>query len=294
MDKSVTQTTVSIVIVNFNAGDLLLASVEAALDSNVNVHISIVDNASSDDSFQRLSNKYRTQPNISLIKNLQNLGFAAANNIALKHINNEFILLLNPDCLLQPNTLSNMLDAMQNHPEAGMAGCRILNPDGTEQRGGRRLLPDLPSSIVKAFNLKARAKTVKFDLHQQELPDKTVYVEAISGAFMLVRKSALDEVGLLDEGYFMHCEDLDWAKRFQLHGWKAIFVPDVSVTHYQGSCSKNTPVAVEWHKHRGMLRYYQKFLASSHSILINIPVYLGVYLRFLGKSIALFARKDRD
>ncbi|WP_456407549.1 glycosyltransferase family 2 protein [Thiolapillus sp.] len=266
----------SVVIVNFNAGELLLRSLAGVLESNTAVEVILVDNASADGSAAQAQKQY---PQIRLIQNARNRGFATAANQGLRAASGEYLLLLNPDCIPAPDTLEKMIAVLRDYPEAGMAGCRILNPDGAEQRGCRRNLPTLGSGLRKAAG--SQSSKAGVDLHLQPLPEQPQFVEAISGAFMLVRRNALEDVGLLDEDYFMHCEDLDWCRRFPDAGWKILFVPQVEVTHHQGACSKATPIRVSWHLHRGMLRYYRKFLAADNGVLVSMLVIPGVYARFL-------------
>ncbi len=270
----------SVVIVNFNGGELLLQSVASVLASTLSVEIILIDNASVDGSSEQVQERY---PRVQLINNSRNRGFAVAANQGLRAARADFLLLLNPDCILASDTLQNMFEVLRCYPEAGMAGCRILNPDGSEQRGCRRNLPTLGSGLRKAAGSQGGKTAV--DLHLQPLPDQPQLIEAISGAFMLVRRRALDEVGLLDEEYFMHCEDLDWCRRFLDMGWKILFVPHVEVVHHQGTCSKATPVRVSWYLHRGMVRYYRKFLARSNGPLVSMVVIPGIYARFLWQAL---------
>ncbi len=267
---------VSVVIVNFNAGELLLQCLRSVFSNSVRVEVILCDNASTDGSTQRALEAF---PGIQLIRNPANLGFARAANEGLERATGKYRLLLNPDCLLQQDTLEKMIAVLEAHPEAGMAGCRILDPDGSEQRGCRRRLPDMGNSLAKALGRQSSRKAM--DLHLAPLPERPQPVEAISGAFMLMRAEALQQVGPLDEGYFLHCEDLDWCKRFHDNGWQILFVPGVAITHHQGTCSKATPVRVSWHKHRGMVRYYRKHLASRHNLLVRGGVVGAIYLRFL-------------
>ena len=267
---------VSVVVVNFNAGPLLLDCLRSVLSSSVPVELILCDNASTDGSLEQAIAAF---PGIRVIRNRENLGFARAANQGLEQARGKYRLLLNPDCLLESDTLERMIGVLEAHPRAGMAGCRILNPDGSEQRGCRRRLPTLGSGLAKATG-RQRANQV-IDLHQQPLPDGPQPIEAISGAFMLIRQQALEEVGLLDESYFLHCEDLDWCKRFHDQGWEILFVPDVSVTHHQGTCSRRNPGRVSWHKHRGMARYYRKHLATRNNPIVRGGVLLAIYLRFL-------------
>jgi GT2 family glycosyltransferase len=286
--------TLSAVIVNYNGGTLLGGCVQSVLNSaRVCIERVIVsDNASTDGSLQVLRELVRDE-RLQIIENGGNIGFAAANNRVLPSATGEFILFINPDCVLEPATLARMIEVMQQNPQAGMAGCLLCNPDGSEQRGSRRNLPTPSTALerVLKFNRLFPARRSGFDLAGTPLPTETVEVEAISGAFMFVRKTALDAVGAMDEGYFLHCEDLDWCMRFKLAGWKILFVPDVKVLHVQGASSRRTPVAVEYHKHRGMLRYYRKFHRPSYPLVLFWLVTLAVWTRFAAKAVWLTLTK---
>ncbi|WP_419604591.1 glycosyltransferase family 2 protein [Thiolapillus sp.] len=266
----------TVVVVNFNGGELLLRSLAAVLESTLPVEVILIDNASSDGSAKQAKSRF---PQITLLENEHNRGFAVAANQGLRSARARTLLLLNPDCILQSDTLEKMLEVLRCYREVGMAGCRILNPDGTEQRGCRRNLPTLGSGLRKAAGRQKSRKAV--DLHLQPLPDQPQFVEAISGAFMLVTRQALHDVGFLDEDYFMHCEDLDWCRRFLDAGLKILFVPHVEVVHYRGTCSKATPVRVSWYLHRGMVRYYRKYLARENGLVITLLVIPAIYGRFL-------------
>ena len=117
-------------------------------------------------------------------------------------------------------------------------------------------------------------------------------MEAISGAFMLVRRGALEAIGALDEGYFLHCEDLDWCMRFREAGQQVLFVPDVAVVHHKGACSKDRPLRVLWHMHRGMIRFYGKFFRDRYPLPMMWLVYAGVWLRFAGQALRTLARRS--
>ena len=275
----------SVIVVNYNAGDLLLQCIAAALVNTPVAEVILVDNASADGSVEKVQAKY---PQIKIIQNAENQGFAVAANQGLEAACGEWLLLLNPDCLLQADTLEGMLSVLGDYPQVGMAGCRIMNPDGSEQRGCRRQLPTLGSGLRKASG---RQGAGSMDLYQQALPEHPLMVEAISGAFMLVRRQGLDAVGLLDEGYFMHCEDLDWCRRFIDAGWKILFVPQIEIVHHQGSCSTSTPVRVSWHLHRGMIRYYRKFLQQEHPAITSMMVIPGIYARFLALNVGTIFKR---
>ncbi len=174
---------------------------------------------------------------------------------------------------------------MQTHPQAGMVGGLILNPDGTEQAGGRRMVPTPWRSFVRAFGLqhwRGRYPRILdgYELHLQPIRAGPEAVESVSGACMMVRKQAMLEAGPLDEHYFMHCEDLDWCMRFRQRGWQILFVPSARLVHYKGTCSASRPMFVEWHKHRGMIYFYRKFFRRQYPGLLMLLVMCGVWLRF--------------
>lgn len=276
-------TAVSLIVVNYNAGSLLTDCVGSAVEQVR--ELIIVDNASSDNSLTHLTARFSDEPRLRVIQNDQNLGFATACNIGVNAATDQYLLFLNPDCVLTPDAVSQLYNVLEDNPDTGMVGGLLLNPDGAEQRGGRRAVPTPWRSFVRAFGLTHFANRwpkIFFDFHlqRQPLPDHPIEVEAISGACMMVRREALNDVGLLDEGYFMHCEDLDWCMRFRQKGWKILFVPDVKLTHHQGACSKARPIFVEWHKHKGMMRFYKKFFRRQYPGVLMWLVWLGVWLRF--------------
>ncbi|GAB4060208.1 glycosyltransferase family 2 protein [Uliginosibacterium sediminicola] len=274
---------VSVVIVNYNAGDLLRACVIEALRQAVEVIV--VDNASADNSLALLEQALPAEPRLSIVRTGANLGFAKGCNIGLARSTQSRVLFLNPDCVLSPGSLQRLLSVLDASPEVGMVGGLLMYPDGTEQGGGRRAVPTPWRSFVRAFGLVRFAKRwprlfFDFHLHGQPLPAGPIEVEAISGALMLVRREALDDVGGWDEDYFLHCEDLDWCMRFNRKGWKILFVPDAPVVHQQGACSRSRPYFVEWHKHRGMVRFYRKFFREQYPGVLMWLVEAGVWLRF--------------
>ena len=161
---------------------------------------------------------------------------------------------------------------LKSDDTAGMVGGLLINADGSEQGGGRRAVPTPWRSFVRAFGLSHFANRwpklfLIFICTNNPLPVEPIEVEAISGACMLVKREAVEDVGALDEEYFLHCEDLDWYMRFRQKDWKILFVPSARISHIQGVCSRNRPIFVEWYKHKGMVRFYGKFLS------INIPGY---------------------
>jgi GT2 family glycosyltransferase len=285
----------SVVTVNFNAGPLLIESARAVLASTAPVELIVVDNGSADGSVAALRAAV-ADPRLRVIETGANLGFARASNLGIRASRGDQVLLLNPDCIIEADTVERMREVMAGRPEVGMAGCLIRNPDGTEQAGSRRSVPTPWRSFVRTFGLarvfpQYRRLFDDFVLAGQTLPAEPVPMEAISGAFMLVRRPALDEVGLLDEGYFLHCEDLDWCMRFRRAGSPILFVPGVAVVHHKGHCGRDRPVRVLWHMHRGMIRFYGKFFRDQYPRPFMWAVYTGVWMRFGGTALRALARR---
>jgi hypothetical protein len=274
---------VSAVIVNYNAGTLLIDSVRAALAQAEQVIV--VDNASIDASMDLLAAQFAAEPRLVMLCKTKNHGFAAGCNLGLGLATQAHLLFLNPDCILGAGSLRRMVEVLDSDSSVGMVGGLLTNLDGSEQGGGRRAVPTPWRSFVRAFGLvrlSNRWSRLFFDfhLHKQPLPNAPIDVEAISGALMLVRRAAIDDVGLWDEVYFLHCEDLDWCMRFRQRGWKILFVPDAPVLHYHGHCSRARPFFVEWHKHKGMVRFYHKFFSHQYPSVLMWMVNAGAWLRF--------------
>lgn len=271
---------ISAIIVNYNAGRLLRDCVDSLLASPLSLEVIVVDNASSDNSLDSLAGL----PLVRIVKNSVNSGFAAGCNIGTRLAGAERLLFINPDCVVAADALSELMRALAEDG-VGMVGGFLVNPDGSEQAGGRRSIPTPWRSFVRAFGLVRFANRwprLFFDFHMQNqpLPKQPMDVEAISGACMLVKREAVSDVGYWDEGYFLHCEDLDWCMRFRQKDWRILFVPDARIQHDHGGCSRDKPIFVEWHKHKGMLRFYRKFFRHQYPGLLMGFVTVGVWLRF--------------
>lgn len=273
-----------VVVVNYNAGLLLQDCVLSVLAQGVN-RLVLVDNASHDDSLERVATRFSADERLIILRNSTNTGFAAACNLGARHCEQTHILFLNPDTVLQPGALQEMIDVLRHTADLGMAGGLLCNFDGSEQPGGRRVFPTPRRAVVRALNLSGLARLSPrlfsdYLLHREPLPLHPTLVEAISGACMLVKRTALDSVGGWDEGYFLHCEDLDLCMRFRQAGWKVCFVPQARIFHTWGACSRTRPVFVEWHKHRGMIRFYGKFFRHDYPRLMSWGISAGVWVRF--------------
>ncbi|UJW85863.1 glycosyltransferase family 2 protein [Devosia sp. SL43] len=274
---------IDVIIVNFNAGPLLGASVQSAFAAGAG-RVIVSDNGSTDGSIEDLANA-NTNPYLTIIRNGKNLGFAAGCNVGVKSSVAPNLLFLNPDCKVDGAALERLLAALRSDAKVGMVGGYLQNTDGSEQRGGRRRFPTPVDAFKQLFGIRYWLERLGLHHHQdrastEPLPTGPVSVDAISGACMLIKTEAMEDVGPWDEGYFLHCEDLDLCKRFALAGWKVIFVPNAIVSHVKGASGGATKVFVELHKHRGMLRFYKKFYEHTYPRPMMWLVTIGVWCHF--------------
>jgi len=281
----VSESNVSIVIVNYNAGDVLLQCLSAALKASNLTEILLVDNASHDDSLSQVQQQFGHDTRLNIIEHDDNLGFAGGANSVLSQVKGDYVLFLNPDCLIKPDSLLLFCRLLDKYPQAGMAGALVRNLDGSEQTSCRREIPTPWKTLTRALYLhRLFPQYPHFQGFEQTqyiaLPSQPISLEGISGACMFVRREALDNVGPMDEDYFLHCEDLDWFMRFHAENWQILFAPHIEVTHIQGSCSQSHPIKILWYKHRGMLRFYRKFFHKVYPLPLFWGVTAAVWLRF--------------
>ena len=210
---------VSVIVVSFNSGPLLVECVCRALASTIAVEVIVSDNGSDDCSLAAVMALAEADPRLTVVLNGDNLGFAAANNKVLKHAQGDYVLFLNPDCLVEPATLEQVALALQSRPEAAMAGALIRNPDGSEQAGCRRDEPTPRRLVSNALGLAtAGGRDAALAADALAAPEVVKAVDVISGAFMLIRREALCSLGSFDEAYFMHWEDVDLCTRMRRAG----------------------------------------------------------------------------
>ncbi len=235
---------ISVIIVNYNVRDFLqhaLVSLQKAL-KGLKGEILVVDNASDDGSVEMLRKDF---PSVQAIANRTNVGFARANNIALRKAKGKYILLINPDTIVQENTLRVMMGFFDENPDVGLAGCKILNPDGSFQLACRRSVPTTWVAFTKISGLSAlfpRSRLFgKYNLTYLS-PDESYEVDAVSGSFMMVRREVYRHVGGLDEDFFMYGEDLDWCYRIQQAGWKNYYVHSTRIIHYKGESTRRSSI----------------------------------------------------
>lgn len=260
----------SVVIVSYNVRQYLdecLDSVKKAL-YGIDSEVFVVDNASSDDTLSVLPPKY---PWVHFIANQDNVGFSRANNIAIRQATGEYVLLLNPDTNVAEQTLSEAVSFMDGHPQAGGAGVMMLNGDGTRAPESRRAIPTPWVSALKMLGFTKR-------YYMSHLPwNKPGRIEVISGAFCLLRHSALDKIGLLDEDFFMYGEDIDLSYRLLKEGYENWYLP-FPITHYKGKSTRKSDYRYVHVFYQAMLIFFRKHY-SHLGILYTLPVKMAIYFR---------------
>jgi GT2 family glycosyltransferase/lipopolysaccharide/colanic/teichoic acid biosynthesis glycosyltransferase len=269
---------VSVIIVNYNVRDFLLQSLQSLEKAlrEIPSEIFVVDNASDDGSVDVLRRRF---PAIQLIRNTANLGFAKANNIALKKARGKFFLLINPDTIVQEDTIRVMIDFLQDHPDVGLAGCKILNPDGSFQPACRRSFPTPWVAFAKIFGLsKLFPKTKLFGKYNLTYLDteETYPVEAVSGSFMMLRKETYERVGGLDESFFMYGEDLDWCYRIRRAGWRIFYVHSTQIIHYKGESTRRSSLDEIRTFYNAMHLFVEKHFHSSRLFIFILRSSIGL------------------
>ncbi len=284
---------VSIIIVNYNTRAHLIACLKSLspLTSLISPEIFVVDNASSDGSADAVENEF---PGVILIKLNENIGYAAANNKAITIAGGDFILLLNPDTIVEAGTIPEMLRFMKKHERTGIASCRVDLPDGSLDAACRRTIPTPAGAFYQAIALHKlfpRSKRfARYNLSWRD-PAGSYQVEAICGAFFLVRREVIDQVGLLDERFFMYAEDLDYCLRCIRKGWQIRYHGAVRILHYKRAASASAPGRMLDVFHETMALFYKKHYAARHGIIYNSAILSGIRARYiLSKVLAVFQR----
>jgi len=265
---------ISTIIVSYKTGPALHECVKAVLASPRIDQLIIVDNGNDPAMQTWMDIQAQKHPPITIIRGQGNVGFARACNLGARSAIGEVFLFLNPDAILQPGTMALLQTALDEAPAGSIIGARLMNPDGSEQRGSRRGRLTPWSALVSMTGLGrfAHVHPVFTDMHQenQPVPDTPIAVHAISGACMLISRADYQHLGGFDESYFLHVEDLDLCRRVRQQGGKVIFVPQARIMHY-GSTSKSKRLIVDWHKATGLVRYFVRF---SHSPLERLGAWL--------------------
>lgn len=271
----------SVVIVNYNVAAFLeqaLASAQKAM-RNIDGEIFVVDNNSADNSVAMVRSKF---PDVHLIENHDNVGFARANNQAIRISRGEYVLLLNPDTVVEEDTFEKCIAFMDAHPQGGGLGVKMVDGNGRFLPESKRGIPYPSSAFYKLFGLsKLFPKSTKFGAYHATYigEDETAEVEVLSGAFMLLRKEALDKVGLLDEDYFMYGEDIDLSYRILKGGYKNYYFPETRIIHYKGESTKKGSLNYVYVFYKAMQIFAQKHFSSNNAKLFGVVINVAIWFR---------------
>ncbi len=248
------------------------------------VEVIVVDNGSTDGTAEYLKTKdYRLKAIVNT-----NTGFSHGNNLGIRQAKGDYILLLNPDTKLESNTLKVMLEFMESHKDVGIFGCKLIMANGKLDLACRRRFPNLINSFYRLFL--GNNKNYNYSNISE---DEEMEVDSVVGAFLLIRKSVVEKIGLLDENFFMYGEDLDWCWRCKEAGWKVWYYPKTTVVHYKGSSSSKASFkGLKWF-HEAMWIFYKKHYYSQYNLVVNWLVWTGISLRFLALVLVNFFRKEK-
>ncbi len=300
----------AIVILNFNTVDLLRNCLRSLVDAqnDLSCSVCVVDNASSDGSPEMVRAEF---PSVHLIVNSTNVGYSTGNNIGLRWLGfgqanrdvspcdlPSYVLLLNPDTVVAPNALAEMVSFLDDRPEIGVAGPRVRCPDGSLDRACRRSFPTPQISFYRMTGLsRLFSKSRRFNAYNLEYwPEDAVHpVDSVVGAFMLLRCEVILQVGLLDEDFFMYGEDLDWAKRIKDAGWEIWYNGRVEITHVkEAASSQSSKSRIDFYE--AMWIFYQKHYRDQMPRWLNGMVILGIVVNGamdVGRHLWAFCRMPR-
>ena len=276
----------TVVIVAADSGADLARGIAALLASTAPLEIVVSDNASRDGSVDAVAARWRDEPRVRIVRNGANLGFGAGCDRAATHAQGDALLLLNPDCCVEPDTLARLRALLDADASIGLIGARIVDDAGTVEPASRRRDPTLRRALCAMSGL-ARFETRWPALAGTNLPWRDAAtapaledVDAVSGALMLLRTDVFRRLGGFDEGYFLHCEDLDLCRRVRDAGLRVACANAVTVRHGKGTSSRARPFFVARHKHRGMWRWFRKFDPAARNPLLRALVWLGLWTHY--------------
>jgi N-acetylglucosaminyl-diphospho-decaprenol L-rhamnosyltransferase len=276
----------SIIIVNWNTHTLLANCLEAvyAYPPQGRFDVWVVDNGSTDGSQEMLRDRF---PQVHLIQNQENVGFARANNQAIRAAAGDYVLLLNSDAVVLPDTLQQLIDFADDHPRAGIVGAQCLNPDGTFQASFNPF-PSLLSEGLLLFGLASRFYSPYFPSGAPEESQHNRQCDWVGGACLMAKRSVLDEIGLLDEAYFMYVEETDWCYRVVQAGWKVFYCADAQVIHYGGQSASRASAQQRLRLYQSKARYFRKHQGARAEFLFWGMVQVSALLKsgyWFGRSL---------
>ena len=277
----------SIIIVNYNTFKLTKETIDSCLaePTHYTYEIFLVDNKSTDDSLEQLEeyfNEEISRGTIRVIANSSNDKKKKANNLAIEEARGEYVLLLNSDTLIKESTIDRCMDYITKATNAdiGALGCKVSLEDGSLDKACRRSFPNPVNSFFRFLPIKINSD--KDDYNLDNLDDDGVYeIDCLVGAFMLVRRTTIDDVGPLDDTFFMYGEDIDWCYRIKQAGWRIVYFGEAEIIHYKGASSedkktkkRNPKLLYEFY--RAMYIFYKKHYTKKYNVFVNIAVYIGI------------------
>lgn len=264
--------TLSVVIVNYNSSEYIIDCINSVFNNIVNyaIEVYVVDNFSTDDSVQLIE---RIFPQVNLIKNQINIGFAAANNLVLAKKLGRYVLILNPDVVIPTGALQELVGYLDSHPSIGMLSPKLVRANGGLDLACRRNFPSRLDIYFRLFGIDRLFPNSKIFAHYNLTyldASQSCEVECIAGAFMLVRQSAINQVGLMDERFFMYAEDMDWSFRFKLAGWVVFYYANIEVLHYKRGSTSKEKLGMLPDFYKAIFQFYEKYYASKTPQLLNL------------------------
>jgi GT2 family glycosyltransferase len=284
----------SLIIVSWNTKDMVAQCLDSlkryAEDSSI--EIIVVDNASSDGTAECIRERF---PHVRLIRNATNIGFARGNNIGIKLSTGKYVSLINSDVQVPQGCLEKMLEYMEQHPEIGMLGPKMVLPDGSIGPSCMRF-PTVWNWFCRALALDSAVKGSRAfgDFLMTGFKyDRIADVDALTGWFWVVRRDALNQVGPLDERFFMYGEDIDWPKRFHQSGWKVVFYPEAEAIHHRAASSSQDPTRFYIEMNRASIQYFQKHHDFVRVVGFWLTTWLHQVIRIVGYGFIYLFRSPR-
>ena len=274
----------TVIVVNFNGGPIVRQCLDHLWPQmRDGWEAVLVDNASGDGSADGLE---RSFPGLSVVRNRENVGFARANNQAIEQTDGDYVLLLNPDVVVAPGALAAAIEFLEDTPDVSILGPKILLPDGRLDPAAHRSFKTPATYLYRVTGLsRLFPRHRSFGRYYLSYLDEDAIadVDSVVGAFLLIRRSVIDRIGLLDERFFMYCEDEDWCWRAKAAGGRVVYHPGIVVHHRKGSSARTVPFRMAYHWHRSLYLYHRKNIAPRYAGATNLTVYAGIAVAFAAR-----------
>lgn len=289
------QVDLSVIIVNWNTRKLLARCLESLFDgvqvsANLKVETYVVDNASTDGSAQMIAKCF---PWVQLIQNADNVGFARANNQAIRQSKGRYVLLLNSDTILNPNNLVELLRFADTRPHAGIVGVKLVNPDGTFQ-AAQNDFPTFGSTLMEPWGIiQLLTRNAYYPSYPPDQAMHPAQCDWVGGACLLVRQAAIDQVGLLDERFFMNSEEVDWCYRMWEKAWEVWYTPDVEVIHLGGGSADRPSAVQRMRLYESKVRFLQKYYGPAAANIVRLNYRISSLTKALGYQLRFLVSRDK-